>query len=221
MEKTLVRTQNFFIDTAKPQTGECRDATFILPQGLLDCAEHEEMRLTLNSLSITKNWYDVNKNNSVFYIVGLQGDVVTTTRCQLEFGNYLIKGSEEVPSIHLSLCEAVENSMKVALAHTHQTPVSSWSITATYNKLTELIVIHADFSGYNEYTDGVKIVTFTIPTQQQIDSTNIVNDILNTPNGAHASSYLGHNKTQQPATSPSADVIRTVVFIYIVPIFCY
>lgn len=206
-----MRTQNFFIDTAKPQSGECRDATFILPQGLLDCAEHEEMRLTLNSLSITKNWYDVNKNNSVFYVVGLQGDVVTTTRCQLEFGNYLIKGSEEVPPIHTSLCEAVENSMKTALAHTHQTPVNSWSITATYDKLTELIVIHADFSGYNEYTDGVKIVSFTIPSQQQIDSTNIVNDILNTPNGAHASSYLGHNRTQQAATSPSEGVLRTVV----------
>lgn len=65
---TLIATRNLFVNTADPLIGECRDAQYNLPQGLLQCNEDQHMRLTLNSFSIRNSWYRVNEYNSVIYM---------------------------------------------------------------------------------------------------------------------------------------------------------
>lgn len=192
--KSIVATQNFFIDTTNPQAGTCQDATFILPQGLLDCAEHQEMRITLNSFSMPKNWYNINQNNSTFYIVGLEGETVTATKVVVNHGHYQYFGNvipvlDDDPASKariFSLADNIEYSIKVALAATHNTTVDHITCTVRYSHQSGLFHFVIDLP-YNNYNDGIKLVTFTIPSRQQADPANIVSSILNTPTGSHSS----------------------------------
>lgn len=193
MSKVIVGTQNFYVDTTTPQGGECRNATFILPQGLMDCSEHQEMRVTLNSFSMVKNWYNVNTTNNVFYIVGLNGNAVTSTRVEVQPGNYQFFGPvytnnqefSEVPT----LSAAISTAISQALARTHGGPATAFNVHINYvNSLFEIII---DFAGHAEYTDGVKLVNFTIPTGVPIPLGSLAYDIISSP----AASHVNHNAT--------------------------
>ncbi len=66
---TLIATRNLFVNSDEPAIGECRDASYNLPQGLLQCSENQHMRVTLNSFSIRNSWYRVNQYNNTMYLV--------------------------------------------------------------------------------------------------------------------------------------------------------
>jgi len=198
--KILVQTQNFFVDTSKPEIGECRNATFVLPQGLMDCDESQEMRLTLNAFSMRNNWYRINQNNQVYFIVGKNEETPPTfvsTRVQLGAGNYELFSQSDVigtpasrPS--QSLGNNIEFGIQRALQRTHAAAPSSFATTASWDSVSGKYLITIDTSARkSQYAGGVKLVCFTIPQGTVIDQGNLAYAILNTP---HHTGFLPPNE---------------------------
>ncbi len=188
--KILVQTQNFFVDTAKPAIGECRNATFVLPQGLMDCADHQDMTLVLNSFSMAKNWYRVNQLNNVFYIVGLSKGgkpdrTVDSVRVELTPGDYqffepnaFLTPAQFSKSLGNQLEFQIQRSLQVA----HNTGVKSFKTTVSFNALTKRYVVDINTSAFHDpYANGMKLVCFTINASVPIDQGSIIDSILNTP----------------------------------------
>lgn len=209
MAKKLVETQNFFIDTSKPQIGECRNAEFTLPQGLMDCGENQEMTLVLNAFSMRQNWYRVNRNNQVYFIVGLgDDDVITSTRLQIGPGNYkMFEPTEIVPpiatnaeAINISISNSLKFGIQESLSRTHGIPHGTpFPTTVAYDDATSKFDIKINFtSAPHAYSKGVKFVTFTIPAGTAILQGNLVYDILDTP---HYSENNQEHKVKGYATS--------------------
>lgn len=212
--KILVQTQNFFVDTAKPAIGECRNATFVLPQGLMDCADHQDMTLVLNSFSMAKNWYRVNQLNNVFYIVGLSDGTkpnrtVDSVRVELIPGDYqffepnaFLTPAQFSKSLGNQLEFQIQRSLQIA----HNTGVKSFKTTAHFNALTKRYVIEINTSGFHHpYANGMKLVCFTINASVPIDQGSIINSILNTPAvQADEQLYATGESLGLPTATPSA-----------------
>lgn len=188
--KILVQTQNFFVDTSKPEIGECRNATFVLPQGLMDCDESQEMRLTLNAFSMRNNWYRINQNNQVYFIVGKDGStppVFVSTRVQLGAGNYELFSQSDVigtPATRTSqsLGNNIEFGIERALQRTHNAGTNNFKTTATWDPVSGKYLISIDTSAAkSQYIGGLKLVCFTIQQGTVIDQGNLTYAILNTP----------------------------------------
>jgi hypothetical protein len=88
---SLIETRNLFVNTEQTLIGECRNVGLNLPQYLLQCAENQRMRLTLNSFSMRKNWYSINKYNNTFFVVFKSNDVIPIlnySKVTIPQGNY-------------------------------------------------------------------------------------------------------------------------------------
>ena len=183
--KILVQTQNFFVDTSTPEIGECRNATFVLPQGLMDCEESQEMRLTLNAFSMRNNWHRINQNNQVYFIVGK--NAVTSTRVQLGDGNYEMFSRSKVLGTPLnrpnqSLGNNIEFGIQQSLQRTHNSPATSFATTVDWDPISGKYQITIDTSARKSgYAGGLKLVCFTIQQGAVIDQGNLTYAILNTP----------------------------------------
>ena len=204
--KILVQTQNFFIDTARPESGECRDATFVLPQGLMDCSEEQSMRLTLNSFSMRNSWHRVNIHNQVYFIVGSgsgfdgTGPIITSTRVQIGEGNYhLFSQTENIENptaaSNESLANNLQQGIRLSLQKTWGTDNTTFPTIVTYDHLSGKFSIQIDTNAKRQaYDEGIKLVCFTIPRGTPIPTGNIVASILNTPHH----SYLRPSETYEP-----------------------
>lgn len=204
--KILVQTQNFFIDTARPESGECRDATFVLPQGLMDCSEEQSMRLTLNSFSMRNSWHRVNIHNQVYFIVGSgtgfdgTGPIITSTRVQIGEGNYhLFSQTENIENptaaTNESLANNLQQGIRLSLQKTWGTDDTTFPTIVTYDHLSGKFSIQIDTNAKRQaYDEGIKLVCFTIPRGTPIPTGNIVASILNTPHH----SYLRPSETYEP-----------------------
>ena len=188
--KILVQTQNFFVDTSTPEIGECRNATFVLPQGLMDCEESQEMRLTLNAFSMRNNWHRINQNNQVYFIVGKNAatpPTFTSTRVQLGDGNYELFSRSKVLGTPLnrpnqSLGNNIEFGIQQSLQRTHNSPATSFATTVDWDPISGKYQITIDTSARKSgYAGGLKLVCFTIQQGAVIDQGNLAYAILNTP----------------------------------------
>jgi len=217
--KVLVQTQNFFVDTSKPTIGECRDATFVLPQGLMDCDEDQEMRVTLNAFSMRNNWYRVNNNNFAFFIVGYDdvNDVISAARCQLAQGNYEFfhdtnpnvdaahPGSGELSST--SLGHMLKSAVQLGLRKMSGTKsdLQSFPTDINWESAGGLYDIKIDASSrFSLFRGGLKLVCFNIP-QYKADPTNIVDTILQTPHyiGTDTFKFMTTADTGQTKDDPT------------------
>lgn len=188
--KILVQTQNFFVDTSKPEIGECRNATFVLPQGLMDCDESQEMRLTLNAFSMRNSWHRINQNNQVYFIVGKDASnppVFTSTRVQLGDGNYELLSSSPVIGTPLngtsqSLGNNIKYGIEQSLQRTHNTAPGSFPTVVRWDAVSGKYTITINTAAKKSaYAGGLKLVCFTIQQGTKIDLGNLTYAVLNTP----------------------------------------
>jgi len=155
----IVETRNFFVNTEETLIGECRNVTINVPQSLLSCDETEYMRMTLNSFSMRKNWYNLNKYNTIFYVVAQSSTgTIVSAPIKITEGNY-----QSFSDATFGFCKSVIDNLDPVLK------VAPFNITTpntncNWNPITNKLSISFDTTGAtaNSLAD-VKLVTFTIP----------------------------------------------------------
>jgi len=168
-----VETRNLFVNTELTLIGECRNATINLPQSLMSCDENQRMRLTLQTFSMRKNWYNINKYNSVFYVVGRSSTgAVVSKRFTITQGNYQ-SFSDRTYGFCANIIPFLEGFLK-------QPPfnIGTPNVTCTWNPISNKIQIKFDTTGApaNSLVD-MKLVSFTIPAYTTV-GTSLVKTII-------------------------------------------
>ena len=156
----VVETRNLFVDTASVVAGESRSVIINVPQGVLDCAENQTMRLSLQTFSMYKNWYNVNQLNNQFFLLGQQvnGDVVSA-KITLTPGEYQ---SWSDPNIGMN--KAIFDSLDAVLK-APPFSITTPATTVTRNDLTkkQQIIFDAPNAAGPTTFQAFKIVCFTLP----------------------------------------------------------
>jgi hypothetical protein len=161
---SLIETRNLFVNTEQTLIGECRNVGLNLPQYLLQCAENQRMRLTLNSFSMRKNWYAINKYNNTFFVVFKSNDlvpIVTYSKVTIPQGNY-----QSFTDQTYGLAKAIEDALDSVLKTQFLITTPNTSVTWNYvtNKFTISFATTGATAGKLAFC---KLVTFTIPDYSQ------------------------------------------------------
>ena len=69
----VVESRNLFVDSSATQRGESRSVTLSVPQGMMECQDHQTLRVTLASFQMRKNFYNVNQHNNTFFVFAKTG----------------------------------------------------------------------------------------------------------------------------------------------------
>ena len=156
----VVSTKNLFINSETVLVGNCRDVIMNLPQQFASCQEHQNLRLTLQTFSMRKNWYNINQGNNKFSVLGLQGAAMISEQIEIPIGNY-----QSYDDANYGICEAILGQLKAKLV-TAPFSVPAADIansTCTWDYITNRISIVLDLSNAaGGAISNVKLVTFTI-----------------------------------------------------------
>lgn len=160
MTQQIVSTKNLFVNSETVLVGNCRDVIMNLPQQFASCQEHQNLRLTLQTFSMRKNWYNINEGNNKFYVLGLQAAAMISQQIEIPVGNY-----QSYDNSQYGLCQAILGQLKAKLA---AVPFSVPAVdiansTCTWDYTTNRISITLDLSNAaGGAISGVKLATFTI-----------------------------------------------------------
>jgi len=164
----LVETRNLFVNTEQTLIGECRNVTLNLPQYLMQCNENQKMRVTLNSFSMRKNWYSLNKFNNIFYVVAKSTtNVVISSRVVIPQGNYQ-SFTDTTYGLSQAIATALSTVLKAAPFSVTNDATVVWDFVT--NKLK--IVIDTTGATANALSE-VKLVSFTVPDYTSVTGTLI------------------------------------------------
>ena len=173
----LVQSKRIFVNSERPpHNSECRDLHLNVLQGVISCNQNQQIRLTLGSFTMRKNFYNVNKYNNTFYIAAKStSNTISSGKVTIPQGNYQ---SFTHPSY--GLCPAIENAINSTLA---STPFSFTGLNPAgveYNPVTGIITIQISLTGseaLNPAFQNMKLVTFTIRNYSP-GSGSIIQDII-------------------------------------------
>ena len=200
----VVETRNLFIDTASTVAGESRSVIINLPQGVMNCKENQIMRLSLQTFSTYKNWYNVNQNNNQFYLLGQQvnGDI-QSVKITLTPGEYQSWSDPEV-GMNRAIFDAVDTALKAP-----PFSIVAPATTITRNDLTKIqqIVFDAPNAAGPTTFQAFKLVCFTLPNYRSTTAGLISNIIGADSNSAFQDSNQilgGCPQTKQDGTATFA-----------------
>lgn len=155
----LVETRNLFVNTEETLVGECRNVTINFPQYVMQCQENQRMRLTLNSFSMRKNWYSLNKYNTVFYVVAKSSTgTVVHNRVVIPQGNYQ-SFTDTTYGLSVAIKTALDTVLKAA-PFSITTPNTNVSWNFVTNKFQ---ITYATTGATANDLASMKLVSFTIP----------------------------------------------------------
>ena len=181
MFNNIVATRNLFVNTDNTLVGDCRDTTLNLPQGLLECNENQNMRLTLNSFAMRHCWYRLNQYNTTFYIVAkkkptFQGiEEVISARVKIKNGNYdSFTGLAGKINEENGILNVLTDALKFQPFN-----IVDPDVDVKYDLVTNLykIKINTAATGVDSPFLDVKFVTFTIPNYNS-SSGSLIQKIL-------------------------------------------
>ena len=156
MPKEIVETRNLFTDSSEVISGNCRDFSMNLPQGVLRCNPDQSMRITLNTFSMFKNFYDINKYNSVFYVIATDrntGALTGSAPVAIENGDYQGFTGEQ-----FGLAIKIQDALDTAI--TTATGVAPTAVVVGWNRLNRLMTITIDQTKHA--TTKFYLTSFTI-----------------------------------------------------------
>ena len=168
-----METRNLFVNTEQTLIGECRNVTINLPQYLMSCDETERMRLTLQTFTMRKNWYNLNKYNTIFYVVAKSSTgTVISKRVAIPEGNY-----QSFSDSTYGFCGFVQLAVDTVLKAAPFSIVTPNTL-CNWNPVTNILGISFDTTGAvaNSIAE-CKLVTFTIPAYTPAGS-SLVKTIL-------------------------------------------
>jgi hypothetical protein len=126
-----------------------------LPQSLAACEPHQQMRLTLSSFTMRKNWYTINSGNRAFYVVKKPAGAanVIANQILISVGNY-----ESFSDRDYGLAAAIQTALQRDIQNPpiSLSAVDAAKITCVYQYVSNTFKI--DFPGLD-----CKIVCFTLP----------------------------------------------------------
>ena len=156
----VVESRNLFVDSSATQRGESRSVTLSVPQGMMECQDHQTLRVTLASFQMRKNFYNVNQHNNTFFVfakTGVPATPVAYHQVEISPGDYQYR-NQQLDAIQSSLATQMNASVVVALkamGATAPTCVSAWQAN-TGRWVLEIKNVPAT------WTD-IKLVSFKIP----------------------------------------------------------
>lgn len=156
----VVESRNLFVDSSATQRGESRSITLSVPQGMMECQDHQTLRITLASFQMRKNFYNVNQHNNTFFIfakTGVSASPVAYHKVEILPGDYQFH-NQQLDAIQSSIATQMDASMVVALkamGAAAPTCVSAWQA------YTGRWVVAID-KVPSTWTD-IKLVSFKIP----------------------------------------------------------
>lgn len=124
MATEVVNSYNWFIDTERclPTSSKGDDTSFPLSSTPITCADNQYIRMTLQSFSCYKNFYNVNPNNNKFRIIlPVSGAGLLTPPAAYQGINYLTIPSGNYPdrnSIALAFARTVARFLELAFNET-------------------------------------------------------------------------------------------------------
>ena len=176
MTSQIVSTKNLFVNSETVLVGNCRDVIMNLPQQFASCQENQNIRLTLQTFSMRKNWFDINEGNNTFYVLGLQGGVMISQKIEIPVGNY-----QSYDDANYGLCNAILGQVKTQLATApFSIPIADiGNSTCTWDRITNQIVLALDL---NNSVGGAitasKLVSFTISDYNPTTVPSFINRII-------------------------------------------
>ena len=156
----IVRSHRVFLNSEyPPSNSEARDLHVSVPQGIMACGPHEQLRVTLGSFVMRQNIYLINKYNNVFYLVARSNTgAITSGKVTIPQGNYQ-SWSHPKNGLIKALTDAIDTVVKAApFGVTDPNPT-----TITYNSVTGILSITINTTGAAAgLLDSMKMVSFTI-----------------------------------------------------------
>jgi hypothetical protein len=199
----LVEERNFFVDTERVLQGNCLDTFISLPQNLLRCDANQNMRITLGSFSMRRNFYNVNFNNNKLYFVTETGGVFSDSALiSVEEGDY-----RNYNDANEGICRSWENAIDTALkALGVVAPASS----CNYDRITRKLTFTFNVTG--GAFDNLKMVCFTMPNFRASSGTMLANIIGNDVESAFQDSHvlLGGCPHTNPLASTYAELVECI-----------
>ncbi len=150
----LVEERNFFVDTERVIMGNCLDTFISLPQNLMRCEPNQNMRVTLGSFSMRRNFYNVNyNNNKLYFVTEAAGVFDSSAQIVIDEGDY-----RNYNDPNEGICHAWETAIDTALA---SLGVPAGNCNCVYTRIDRKLQI--DFVTTGGAFDNIKMVCFTMP----------------------------------------------------------
>lgn len=152
----VIHSQLLFVNSETTLPGSsCVNVNMNLPQSLAACEPHQEMRMTLSSFTMRKNWYAVNSGNRAFYVVKKPAGAASVIANQIliDIGNY-----ESFSDADYGLAAAIKTALQrdIQNAPISLSATEAAKITCTFQYISNTFKI--EVPGLD-----CKIVCFTIP----------------------------------------------------------
>tara|TARA_R110000764_G_scaffold28636_2_gene67409 strand:+ start:453 stop:1532 length:1080 start_codon:yes stop_codon:yes gene_type:complete len=191
----LVEERNFFVDTERVIQGNCLDTFISLPQNLIRCQPNQNMRITLGTFSMRRNFYNVNYNNNKLYLVTEAAGVFdSSAQIVVEEGDY-----RNYSDANEGICQAWETAIDTALV---SLGVPAGACNCVYDRITRKLTI--DFVTTGGAFDNIKLVCFTMPNFRAQAGTMLASIIGNDLEAAFQDSHVllgGCPHTNERATT--------------------
>lgn len=160
MGEVVKQTRNIFIDS---ETNTSLDDTLVqvnlIPTDFW-CASDENMRMTLTTLELRNNWYNLNTYNTIFYIYTPTGNYYHVTIPQGSYYDFLdtvYNPGVTTPTITTGLATAIQTGLNTSVIGTGH--------TCTYNPVTRHFTITLSILGsLGTLTTSSYPVCFAVPT---------------------------------------------------------
>tara|TARA_R110000787_G_scaffold6733_2_gene23384 strand:+ start:2991 stop:4070 length:1080 start_codon:yes stop_codon:yes gene_type:complete len=150
----LVEERNFFVDTERVIMGNCLDTFISLPQNLIRCQANQNMRITLGTFSMRRNFYNVNyNNNKLYFVTEVAGVFDSSAQIVIEEGDY-----RNYNDANEGICKAWETGIDTALTSLGVVAPAS---SCDYDRITRKLTFTFNVTG--GVFDNLKMVCFTMP----------------------------------------------------------
>ena len=168
-----VATRNLFVNSESVLIGNSRDVTINLPQNLMKCDEHQTMKISLASFVMRKSFYNINKYNNKFYIVGTDNaNNLTSALVTIQEGNY-----QSFDDPQYGLTTALLNAVDPVLKDANKFNITTPNTAVSWNPLTNIITVTFSTTGGTNVA-SMKFVCFTIKNYTQ-NAGSIIQTIIN------------------------------------------
>ena len=178
-----IATRNLFVNSETVLIGNSRDVTMNLPQNLMRCDEHQTMKISLASFIMRKSFYNINKYNNKFYIVGSDGsNGLSSALVTIPQGNYQ-SFNDPQNGLAAALETAIDTVLKIA-----PFTVTNPKTAVTWDLVNNKFTFTFDATGGTNIAN-MKFVSFTVKNYTQnagsIVQTIVAEDVLSSFQDTH------------------------------------
>lgn len=175
MNRVLLSTRNIYINSENESTGaDPRNIILTLPQGAMDCANDQHMRVSVSSFAMRVQWNRVNTYNNKFFIVAKATDgTIRSSPIVIPEGQY-----QSFDDAAVGLGTKTAQVIKAAVNDTGgDFAIADFDAESEYDSLSGRLTFKITKGTDNGKLNEMKFVSFTIINYQR-NPGNIVDEII-------------------------------------------